>query len=78
MLVEILNGSMHINIEYDPSDSQYDDNICLCFSEPCEDDERVFRFNETHLYLTPNEARKLAQALLAVAEHSDYESQDEQ
>lgn len=76
MLVEILNGSLQINIRYEHTDSTYDDNVCLCFKEPCHDDEKLFRANETNLFLTPKEARTLAKALLAVAEQSDFASHD--
>lgn len=76
MLVELMNGCMKIDVRFEHSDSEYDDNVCLHFTEPCHDDERVFRAAETNLYLTAGEARKLANALLSVAEDSDYASTD--
>ncbi len=33
--------------------------------------ERLFRIGENHLYLTPEEARTLGEALLEAADHSD-------
>lgn len=76
MLVDLLNGQLKINIRFTPSDSTFDDNICLCIEEPCHEDEKVFRAEQTNLFLTPDEARSLAEALLAAAELSDYASKD--
>ena len=76
MLVKLINGALLVNIHFEPSDSEYDDNICLCFEEPCHEDEHIFRAIQTNLFLTPAEARNLAQALLDAASHSDFASKD--
>ena len=76
MLVQLLNGALNVNVHFEKNDSQYDDNICLCFEEPCHDDEKIFRAESTHLFLTPKEARELAQALSYYADKSDYLSHD--
>lgn len=76
MLIRLLDESLEINIRYDPDDSAYDDNICLCFREPCPPEERIFQAGETNLYLTAEEARMVAQALLDAAELSDFASKD--
>lgn len=76
MRIKLLKGALLVQIQFEKSDSEYDDNICLCFEEPCHDDERIFRGDQTHLYLTANEARNLANALLVVAEESDVSSKD--
>ena len=71
-----LNGALVVEINYEKSDSEYDDNICLCFEEPCPENERMFRANQTNFFVTPQEARLLAEALLQAAEHSDIASKD--
>lgn len=76
MRIKLLKGALLVQIQFEKSDSEYDDNICLCFEEPCHDDERIFRGDQTHLYLTANEARNLANALMVVAEESDVSSKD--
>lgn len=76
MLIRLLDESLEINIRYDPDDSAYDDNICLCFTEPCPAEEKIFQAGETHLYLTAKEARAFAKALLDAAEQSDRASKD--
>lgn len=78
MRIKLLKGALIVSIQYEKSDSEYDDNICLCFETPCHDDEHIFRGEQTHLYLTANEARSIAKTLLAVAEESDISSKDSQ
>jgi hypothetical protein len=76
MLVKLINGALLVNINFETSDSEYDDNICLCFEEPCLEEEKVFRAEQTNIFLTPKEARNLAQALINAANHSDLASTD--
>jgi len=78
MRVKLLKGALIVSIQFEKSDSEYDDNICLCFEEPCHEDEHIFRGEQTHLFLTSEEARHLAKALLTVAEESDISSKDSQ
>jgi hypothetical protein len=76
MEIKLLGGELIVNICYENSDKEFDDNICLSFSEPCLDDTRIFRAAETNLYITPQEARELAEILLKAAETSDLSSHD--
>ncbi len=76
MEIKLLGGELIINICYENSDKEFDDNICLNFYEPCLDDTRLFRASETNLYLTSQEARELAEVLLKAAEASDLSSHD--
>jgi hypothetical protein len=76
MLVKLINGALLVNINFETSDSEYDDNICLCFEEPCLEEEKVFRAEQTNIFLTPKEARNLAKALINAANHSDLASTD--
>jgi len=77
MRISLLNDCMRVDVFYEKTDSEFDDNICLSFTEPCPDDEKVFNANESNIYLTTREARQLAQALLAAAEESDIRSRDD-
>ncbi len=67
----LLDGELIVKICYDKLDREFDDNICLSFSEPCLDDTRIFRAAETNLLITSQEARNLAAMLLKAAESSD-------
>ncbi|PKO06054.1 MAG: hypothetical protein CVU41_08045 [Chloroflexi bacterium HGW-Chloroflexi-3] len=76
MEIKLLGGELIVNICFENSDKEFDDNICLSFFEPCLDDTRIFRASETNLYITPQEARELAGILLKAAEASDLSSHD--
>jgi len=76
MEIKLLGGELIINICYENSDKEFDDNICLSFIEPCLDDARIFRASETNLYITSQEAREIAEILLKAAEASDLSSHD--
>lgn len=54
--ISLLDGSLILNIYYDESDKEFDDDICLCFTEDCPEDEKIFKADETSIYLTPEEA----------------------
>jgi hypothetical protein len=76
MEIKLLGGELIVNICFENSDKEFDDNNCLSFFEPCLDDTRIFRASETNLYITPQEARELAGILLKAAEASDLSSHD--
>ncbi len=76
MEFELLGGELIVKICYENLDKEYDDNVCIIFNEPCPDETRIFRAAETNLFITPQEARKLAEMLLAAAESSDRHSKD--
>lgn len=63
MAIVLLDGTMKVEVFFDDSDNEFDDNICLSFVEDCPDDEKVFWAGETNLYLTPQQACQLAEAL---------------
>jgi hypothetical protein len=66
----LLDESLKIEVFYACEDADLADNICLKVSEDCAEEEKVFRHEESHLYLTPSQARALAEALLAAVEKS--------
>jgi len=72
MPVYLLDESLKVEIFFDPDDTAFEDDICVCFSESCAEDEKIFKMDESHIYITPTQARQLAEALLKAAERSDY------
>lgn len=77
MAIYLLDDSLKVNIYFDKSDCSFDDNVCLSIIEECPEDEKIFRADETNLYLTPKQARELAMALLAAAEDSCEQGEEE-
>lgn len=53
--VSLLDGSLKLSIFYEESDREFDDDICLCFEEDCPEDEKIFKADETSIYLTPEQ-----------------------
>jgi hypothetical protein len=76
MVIELLGGELVVKISFENLDRDFDDNICICFHEPCHDDARIFRAAETNLFITAQEARKLAEVLQKTADESDRSSHD--
>ena len=72
MTVEILNGSMKVEIFYDRQDRDYEDNICVCIKEAGPEDEKIMYANETNMFITADQARRLAEMLLKAADQSDH------
>jgi hypothetical protein len=70
MSIKLLDNSLEISIYYDECDCEYDDNICVSIIEDCPEEEKIFRADETNLYLTPEQALKLMQALKAATSES--------
>jgi ubiquinone/menaquinone biosynthesis C-methylase UbiE len=70
MQISLLDNSLFINIFYDLPDQAFEDNICIQFLEKCPEDEKIFRAEETNIYLTPEQAAQLAEALSKAAADS--------
>jgi SAM-dependent methyltransferase len=70
MQISLLENSLVVNIFYDIPDQVYEDNICIQLIEKCPEEERIFRANETNIYLTPEQAALLAEALSKAAADS--------
>ena len=70
MAIKLLDNSLKVNIYYDEKDCAYDDNICVSIVEDCPEEEKIFRANETNIYLTPEQALQLMQALKAATSES--------
>jgi hypothetical protein len=79
LAITLLDDSLNVEIFFEVNDCEFSDNICISILENCPDDEKVFRGDETNLYLTCPQARQLADALLQAAQESeDYCSNDEE
>jgi hypothetical protein len=74
MAIDILNGSLNVDIYFDKSDKEYDDNICVCLKEFGPEDEKILYASETDLFITPEEARQLAMMLTEAADRSSLGS----
>jgi len=74
MAIELLNGSLKVEIFYDKTDREYEDNICVCVREYGPEDEKVLYAGETNLFINAEEARKLAAMLNEAAEKSSHAS----
>ena len=76
MPIMLLDDSLQVEIFYEESDSGFADNICICFVEDCPPDERLFKADETNIFLTPEEAMALATALMNAAAESRVAARD--
>jgi hypothetical protein len=74
MALELLNGSLKIDIYFDKTDKEFDDNICMSLKEYGPEDEKILYAGETDLYITADEARELAKMLAEAAESSSQGS----
>jgi len=70
MAIYLLDHSLKVDVFYDHSDCEYGDNICVSIVESCPDEERIFKYDELNLYLSSEEARQLAEALLSASKES--------
>lgn len=76
MAILLLDDTLQIEVHYEHEDGDLRDNVCLRILEDCPDEERLFRAEETNVYLTARQARELASALLNAAEHSLQQGMD--
>ncbi len=71
MSLNLLDDTLNVDIFFEESDREYCDNICIRFWESCPEDEKLFVADETNLYITPEQARKIAAMLLDAVQHSE-------
>lgn len=67
MTLLLLDDTLKVDVFFEKNDEGYADNICLRIVESCPDEERLFRAEETNLYLTSLQACTLAKLLNAAA-----------
>lgn len=70
MAIYLLDNSVRVLVFYEDNDCEFEDNICVRFDEECPDEEKIFKADETNIYLTATQAQELAQALLKAASTS--------
>jgi len=75
MAIQLLDGSLIIEIDYDEADSEFADNIIFTIYESCPTEEKIMRAGETHIFITPGQARQLAACLTKAAGASKPASQ---
>ncbi len=67
MFVLLLDNSVKVEVYCDEMDNEFEDNICVSFVEECPEDEKIFKADETNIYLTPAQAERFGQLLLDAA-----------
>ena len=70
MPIFLLDQSLKVTIFFEENDSIFEDDVCLSIIEECPEDEKLFKADETNIYVTPDEACQLANALLQAAAKS--------
>jgi hypothetical protein len=60
----ILDDTLRVSIRYEHLDSDLRDNVKISIYESCPEDEKLFLADETNIFLTADEAQKIADALL--------------
>jgi hypothetical protein len=68
--IRLLDDSLQVEVHYACEDADLEDNICIKVTESCLEEEKIFRHDESHLYITPEQARELAAELLKAVEES--------
>lgn len=63
MSISLLDHSLKVDIYFEESDRDFDDDICICIQEDCPEDEKIFRADETNIFITPEQAGLLVMAL---------------
>ncbi len=74
MIISLLDGSLKVQIFYEEPDASFEDNVCISFLEDCPEDEKIFKAGETNIFLTPEQAAQLAEALSKAAAESKLAS----
>jgi hypothetical protein len=68
--ISLLDNSLEVSVFFERTDSEYDDDICICFQEYCQEEEKIFKAGETNIFLTPEQAKQLAAALTEASKQS--------
>jgi hypothetical protein len=71
MTIYLLDGTLQIDIFFECEDQDFDDNICISIIERCPPNERLLRAGHTNIFLTPQQARALGEALIKSAANSE-------
>lgn len=74
MTISLLDGTLKVGVFFEKGDHEFEDNVCICLKEECPEEEKILYAGETNIYITPEQARELANMLLEVANHSSHGS----
>lgn len=77
MPIYLLDDSLSVDVYFECEDETFPDCVCIEIKESCPQDEKIFRADEVNIYITPAEARRLAEALLAAVESSQETNGDQ-
>jgi hypothetical protein len=77
MKIKLPDGSLHVDVFLDRSESGYDDNVFVRITEECPERYKLFRGNQITIGITAADARKLAQQLVEVAEQDETAAKEE-
>ncbi|UCC52619.1 MAG: hypothetical protein JSV68_01365 [Anaerolineaceae bacterium] len=69
MPVSLLENSLKVDIFFEESDQDFEDDICISIKEDCPDEEKIFRADETNIFVTPDQACLLVLALQRALEN---------
>jgi len=70
MTINLVEGTLEVDIFYECEDQDLDDNVCIRIVESCPPDEKLLRAGKTYIYLTAAHARELGEMLLNAAAQS--------
>ena len=68
MAVKILDDTITFEAFIDHEDNEFEDDVCLRFTETCPEEEKVFYGGENNLYVTRDQALKIAVEILKALE----------
>lgn len=71
MTLLLLDESLHVKVFYEEPDCDFEDNICISVTEVCPEDEKIFIYGETNIFLTAEQAKILANDLVQAIEASE-------
>lgn len=72
--VRLLDDTIEVEVGFSCEDADLEDNICIVVNETCPEDEKIFKHEESHIFLTRKQARDLANALAAAIKASEEQS----
>ncbi len=76
MSISLLDDSLKVKVYFEESDRDFEDDICISFLEDCPEDEKIFRADETNIFITPDQAGLLIMALQRAM--GQYRSSDQE
>lgn len=69
--IRLLDDTLEVAVGFSCEDADLEDNICIVVNESCPEDEKIFKHEESHIFLTRRQAQELADALSAAVQESE-------